>query len=69
MSHPAHPAPTLRQFTGITEEPCTPTLAPPTRGDGPTPLTIRQWARAHGYPVAERGRFPTEVMSAYTAAH
>ncbi|MDQ3308283.1 MAG: Lsr2 family protein, partial [Actinomycetota bacterium] len=30
---------------------------------------IREWARANGYQVSERGRVSAEVRSAYEAAH
>jgi hypothetical protein len=30
---------------------------------------IREWANKNGYTVAERGRIPTNVMDAYSAAH
>lgn len=36
---------------------------------GPNPAEIRDWARAHGHVVSDRGRVPAEVRSAYDAAH
>lgn len=30
---------------------------------------IREWARANGYEVSDRGRIPSEVEDAYNAAH
>lgn len=30
---------------------------------------LREWARDHGYILSERGRVPTEIRDAYTAAH
>lgn len=30
---------------------------------------IREWARAHGFEVSDRGVIPTEVKDAYTAAN
>lgn len=30
---------------------------------------IRDWAHANGYDVSDRGRIPTDVMDAYSAAH
>lgn len=30
---------------------------------------IREWARANGHPVSERGRLSAVVLSAYEAAH
>lgn len=31
--------------------------------------TIRQWARANGHKVSDRGRIPQSVREAYEAAH
>ena len=31
--------------------------------------TIRQWARANGHKVSDRGRIPQSVRDAYDAAH
>ena len=33
------------------------------------PTTIRQWARANGHPVSDRGRLSTAVVQAYQADH
>jgi hypothetical protein len=30
---------------------------------------IRQWAKAHGLPVSERGRIASTVVEKYEAAH
>ena len=30
---------------------------------------VREWARAHGHQVSDRGRISAEIMSAYEAAH
>ncbi|AUG29131.1 MULTISPECIES: Lsr2 family protein [Microbacterium] len=30
---------------------------------------VREWARANGHTVSERGRVPAAVLEAYTAAH
>lgn len=35
---------------------------------GQDTATIRDWARAHGHQVADRGRIPTRVLQAYQAA-
>lgn len=46
--------------------------ATPRRGAKPvTPGTseIREWARANGYEVGERGAIPGRIRSAYTLAH
>ena len=37
----------------------------PTRRDPEQVDAIRQWARAHGYTVSDRGRIPHEVEAAY----
>jgi hypothetical protein len=34
----------------------------------PDPSAVRAWARGNGFRVAGRGRIPTEVVDAYTAA-
>ena len=57
----------------------TPTATPRTRrrtsrtsgttAAGHHPTTIRQWARANGHPVSDRGRLPTAVVQAYQADH
>ena len=40
----------------------------PARSKREETAAIRQWAREHGYQVAERGRIPKSVMEAYQAA-
>jgi Lsr2 len=30
---------------------------------------VRQWAKAHGYRVSQRGRVPHEILAAYDAAN
>jgi hypothetical protein len=37
--------------------------------DGPTASEIREWARANGHTVPDRGRVSSEVREAYAAAH
>lgn len=37
--------------------------------DGPSAREIRDWARANGFEVPDRGRVSAEVRSAYDAAH
>ena len=37
--------------------------------DGPSPAEIREWARANGHDVPERGRIPADVRQAYESAH
>lgn len=36
---------------------------------GESQAEIREWARAQGYAVGDRGRIPGEVRAAYDAAH
>lgn len=38
------------------------------KGDGPTPGELREWARANGYQVSERGRISEQIREAYAAA-
>jgi nucleoid-associated protein Lsr2 len=37
-------------------------------GSGPSASQVREWARAHGYEVSDRGRVPADVRAAYDAA-
>lgn len=37
--------------------------------DGPSAVDVRDWARAHGYDVNDRGRVPAPIREAYEAAH
>lgn len=36
---------------------------------GPDARTIKEWARANGYEVADRGRVPNEIREAFEAAN
>jgi hypothetical protein len=36
---------------------------------GPSPREVREWARANGHDVPDRGRIPADVRTAYDAAH
>ena len=38
-------------------------------GSGPNPSDIREWARANGHEVSDRGRVPASVKAAYEAAN
>ena len=38
-------------------------------GSGPSAKEIRDWARANGHEVPDRGRVSAEVREAYEAAH
>ncbi|MDP9220626.1 MAG: Lsr2 family protein [Actinomycetota bacterium] len=40
----------------------------PTRRDKEQTQAIREWARASGYPISDRGRISAEVVEAYDAA-
>jgi nucleoid-associated protein Lsr2 len=39
------------------------------RSSGPSPAEVRDWARAEGREVSDRGRVPADVRAAYDAAH
>jgi hypothetical protein len=45
--------------------PAAPRRNKPARRDPEQVDAIRQWARAHGYTVSDRGRIPHEVEAAY----
>jgi hypothetical protein len=36
---------------------------------GSTPKVMREWGKANGYTVPDRGRIPAEVREAFEAAH
>ncbi len=36
---------------------------------GPDAKTVKEWARANGYEVADRGRVPKEIREAFDAAN
>lgn len=36
---------------------------------GESPAQVREWARASGYEVNERGRIPANILAAYRAAN
>jgi hypothetical protein len=36
---------------------------------GESRAAIREWARAQGYAVGDRGRIPGELQAAYASAH
>ena len=37
--------------------------------EGPSTNDVRNWARAQGHEVSDRGRIPSAIMAAYEAAH
>ena len=39
------------------------------RSGGGNASAVREWARANGYKVSDRGRVPADVKVAYDAAH
>jgi hypothetical protein len=39
------------------------------RADRDQSARIREWAKAHGHKVNERGRVPADIAAAYEAAH
>lgn len=38
-------------------------------GNSANTQKIREWARANGYDISDRGRIPSSIAQAYTAAH
>jgi hypothetical protein len=38
------------------------------KAEGPSPHELREWARANGYQVSERGRISEQIREAYAAA-
>jgi hypothetical protein len=38
-------------------------------GNGPSAREVREWARANGWNLSDRGRVAAEVRQAYDAAH
>ncbi|QQQ79054.1 Lsr2 family protein [Saccharothrix sp. 6-C] len=43
--------------------------APPRSTDAHLAQVVRQWARAHGYRISDRGRLSEIVLDAYERAH
>lgn len=43
--------------------------AVPEAASAPSAAEIREWARANGYEVTDRGRVPQEMRDAYNEAH
>jgi len=41
----------------------------PVRADRAQTQAIREWARANGHTVSDRGRIPTKVLGEFEAAH
>ncbi|MFF2027476.1 histone-like nucleoid-structuring protein Lsr2, partial [Streptomyces sp. NPDC058171] len=41
----------------------------PAKVDGQRPAVVRDWARAQGIEVSDKGRIPAAVMRAFSAAH
>jgi hypothetical protein len=39
------------------------------RGSGSEATQVREWARANGFTVSDRGRIPADVKAKYDAAH
>jgi len=44
------------------------TRKPASNGRPQDTAAIREWARAHGHPVSDRGRIPANVLQAYQSA-
>jgi hypothetical protein len=45
------------------------TASPVVAVNGATSTQVRAWARRHGYQVADAGRLPSHVITAYNAVH
>ena len=50
-------------------KPTKPARGPRTAPDREQTAAIREWARANGYEVSERGRLSANVLTAFEAAH
>lgn len=60
----------LAKYVGVARKP--PGRAPrrgSRRTSGPSASDVRDWARAHGYDVSDRGRVSAEIRAAYEAAN
>ncbi|HZD64469.1 MAG TPA: Lsr2 family protein [Acidimicrobiales bacterium] len=51
------------------QESSTPQAKPRQRSAKAELTSVREWARAHGYKVSDRGRISQEVRDAYASAH
>jgi hypothetical protein len=58
-----------RRSSGGGEQRSTRSRSSSTSSDGPSASEIREWARANGHTVPDRGRVSAEVREAYAAAH
>ncbi len=58
-----------RKVTGRRGSSSKPKAARSSSNGGPAASEIREWARANGWDVPERGRVSAEVRKAYDAAH
>jgi hypothetical protein len=45
------------------------TKTPRARSGAGNTKAVREWARANGYDVSDRGRIPADIMDAYAAAN
>ena len=54
------------RVTGTKAKPARKTSAKASSGET---KIIREWARANGYDVSDRGRIPADIMDAYAAAN
>jgi hypothetical protein len=60
-----------RRRTGAATTAANKTAAAKTRRRGrgaPDTAAVREWARAHGYTVSDRGRIPRHILEAFTAS-
>jgi hypothetical protein len=58
-----------RRSSGTQSEPKASRSRGSASSEGPSASEIREWARANGHTVPDRGRVSTEVREAYAAAH
>jgi len=58
-----------RRSSGGQSEPKSTRSRSSASSDGPSASEIREWARANGHTVPDRGRVSAEVREAYAAAH
>jgi hypothetical protein len=56
-----------RQTRAVNMAPARPRGGQPAQADGHDAAAIRQWARAHGHQISDRGPIPATVRQAYAA--
>ncbi|WP_043466531.1 Lsr2 family protein [Kitasatospora sp. MBT66] len=61
--------PSVAAATRGQQQPRKRAAATPVRSSGPDPAKVREWARAQGLEVNERGRLSSGIVEAYEKAH